>query len=107
MGQAYLPLTPALSPVGGEGEIWGAVAPERLRSCKIIKKAGRVGAGLKPAPKAQARRLCHQDICKAAIHGPWFSRSDQKVLVGRASVPAVAGGQGRPPHQFHLQGIAP
>jgi hypothetical protein len=36
--QAYLPLTPALSPLGGEGEIWGAVAPERLRSCKIKKK---------------------------------------------------------------------
>jgi hypothetical protein len=32
--------------------------------------------------------------------GLWLTRDKEKVLVGRASVPAIMGGQGRPPHQF-------
>jgi hypothetical protein len=37
---------------------------------------------------------------------PWLPET-MNILVGRASVPAIADGQGRPPHQFYKTFSAP
>jgi len=50
-----------------------------------------VGEGFKPAPRAQARRLCHQflQVFEPVIHGQVAHSQIRENLVGRASPPAA------------------